>query len=333
MLVTHSRSVQMALMGLALLAALTARPCLADKADDILRMAIKAEGTVSMRARVEICMFREGLQASCHVQRIITGPGNRKRTEVLSPATHAGGLVVSDGQTEWEYRPRLRLVRQSKVPPLAEILRDKLSALDLVRDTLHARYLGTETVAGRKCHVVSLSPPDGQQVRKKIWIDVETHTELRWERYNSQGKVSVRWAVTFVDFTSPPPASLFRFQPPPGCQVKQVPEVKWLDLEVAEQRIRFRAMVPRYIPPGYAFRRDHVAVTEFGSQPALWLQFTNGVDTFSIFQSRKVSPPPARSRRAHYWEAGGFSFLLVGRLPAAEVAKLVSSMGVNLPKH
>lgn len=316
-------------LSLALVAAcIAAAPATAaaNRALQILERSIRADGRVSYTGTAEFRRYEGARVASLHVQRVMYGAGNRQRVEVVAPPEEAGRLIVSNGRVEWVYRPQGRSVQRRELLPPHEIQRHKLGALRLVADTLFPAYLGTETVARRTCHVIAVKPPDGRRTSKKVWIDAEHLIELRWARYDPRGRPLITWTMTEVDFAPTLPANAFEFSPPAGVPVRDMPRAPRMTLAEAERRIGFKAVLPAYLPPGFVLHRDHVGVTEFRGRQALWMQFVNGVDTFSIFQSPSLRAPPAQLHRAMHWEAQGFSFLLVGNLPPAEKEKIRASM-------
>jgi len=301
-------------------------PACAENPFDLLRQAIKADGNVRYEARVEIVSREGGVTGGTVVQRILKDSANRHRTEVIAPPQLVGRLIISDGETEWEFHPRTRLVHQRKMRPLSEVQRLKLEQLDLVSDSLRLTYQGIATVAGRPCDVVSIRPQGDKVTRKQVWIDQKTHIELRWERYDPSGRLTTRWTVTSIDFSPPTPPGAFTFTPPKGVKVWKIPAAERMSLAEAEKRIGFKAVLPSYIPPGYAFHRSDVGITVRGGRSALWLRYLNGVDSFSIFQSQRLKARPGPMPGATYWEAGGYSFLLVGRLSSRERQKIADSV-------
>jgi hypothetical protein len=98
-----------------------------------------------------------------------------------------------------------------------------------------------------------------------------------------------------------------------------------MSLASAERRVGFHAAVPGYLPPGYVLDRGQVGLMRVGARDALWMEFLNGVDSFSLFQARGMGPAPSGLGRAKRWDAGGFSFFLMGELPHEEVQKVKKS--------
>jgi outer membrane lipoprotein-sorting protein len=293
----------------------------------ILKRSVRADGRVSYSAKIEIGIYENGRQTGTRTQKVIKDSGNRRRVESLSD--QGGGVIVSDGRTEWEYRPKRKLVKQRELPVLEDAQRWRLQALDAVARTLNPAYEGTATVAGRQCYVIALKPPDGSRTRKRVWVDCVNHTELKANRYGPEGGILGTWTVTEIQFDPDLDPALFQFSPPEGCRVDKLAKVARGPLGTAEQEIGFKAVVPSRLPVGFAFLRDQASVMHMRSGDALWMQFTNGVDSFSTFQTRQKEGRPGNSGRAISWDARGFSLFLVGqpefRLSSEDLARVKES--------
>lgn len=292
----------------------------ADKALDILRKSIAADGQVAYWAEVEITV--RGKSTRVFRQDVLRASGNKYRIRMTGPGEGAGPLIVSDGRVEWEYRPSEGLVHARDLAPLKDIQRAKLGALQTVQGTLHASYLGQEGVAGRTCHVIAVKPPDGRRLRKKVWVDAGKFVELKGERYDSAGRLETSSVTLQISFQVNPGPGDFEFRPPARTQVRRIGRVPRLPLQTAEKKVGFRAVIPSYLPPGFALDRTQVRVAQLGGQAALWLEFFDGVDTFSIFQCPRLRKAPPQERGATYWEAQGLSFLLIGRLSTEERSRV-----------
>jgi outer membrane lipoprotein-sorting protein len=310
--------------GLALAALLWALPASADRATDILQAAVQAEQSVSYQATVELRVMQGTRVGSRQTMKVASAPGNRHRVEIVGPAPEAGRLIVRDGRTEWEYWPRNGRVVERQLPSAQDVWRQKLGALGKAQADLHAAYVGLGTVAGRKCHVVSVSPPDGKRVRKQVWVDAGTYVELKWERYGGDGRPTATWAVQRIAYGAAP-ASLFSFRPPTQSRVVKVPRAPEMPLAEAERAVGMLAVIPQAMPRGFALDRRRVGVVRFGRTPALWLRFSNGVDSLSLFQSVRLGKTPDRMRQALRWDTGNRTFLLVGRVSPQESQKIKAS--------
>ncbi len=218
---------------------------------EVLQKAIKSDGRVGYLATVQIVTKGDRGAPGIHVQRTVRGPNNCRRIETLAPASMKGRLIVSDGKTRWEFRPQTRVVREEKVQPLDQSHRTQLEQLDLVNYLVKMHYMGQEAVAGRDCHVIGVQPGGSSRVRKKVWVDPDTYSQLKWERYNSQGSLSTQWMVLDIDYSYTPSGSEFRFVPPRGTTVERPVTVERMPLQQAEQTIGFDAVLPSYVPYGF----------------------------------------------------------------------------------
>jgi len=100
-----------------------------------------------------------------------------------------------------------------------------------------------------------------------------------------------------------------------------------MTLREAEAAAGFRAARPTYLPPGYRFLDNQVAVMHQGRRVILWLPFSNAVDTFSLFQRRVGAPaPPSPSGRSLTWTLTGFRFVLVGNLSPEQLRQIRDSV-------
>ena len=133
----------------------------------------------------------------------------------------AGDVVVADGRYVWMYYPSTD-PRQVMRAPLAqggqqvdlhkEFLSDASSRFSVTRT-------GTENVAGRQAHALTLTPRGQSPYRQvRLWVDTQDSLVRRFEISEENGTVrelqlsNLRPNATLA-------ADLFQFTPPPGVQV------------------------------------------------------------------------------------------------------------------
>jgi len=193
--------------------------------------------------------------------------------------------------------------------------------------SLHANYLGDGRVAGRLAHIVELTNPAGRPVCK-LWVDREKFVQLKVQRFSPSGKITYSAYFTTVNYNPEFSPDLFSFTPPQDCHITNVPPaLPRMDIKQAERQAGFSAKLPRYVPDGYQLERSRVAVARMRGRPVLWLSFSNGVERFSLFQSRQgLGMHTGRQRLGECWVAGPFSFALVGSLSVDEVQKIKKSI-------
>jgi negative regulator of sigma E activity len=296
----------------------------AQSAWDILERTIQSEGGVNYRATVEIGVFENGRQVGTRTQRLFKAEGNRKRIESLS-GRGLEGLIVSNGRYEWEYRQASGTVRQRELLPVSEIRRLQQQTLDAVRDTLHPVYEGEARIAGRKCYVVAVKPPTGVRTRKRMWVDASQFTELKSIRYGPAGGIMATWMVKEVKFGARMDPRWFEFVAPQGCRVFRIPVTHRVSLSTAEERAGFNAVLPGWAPEGYVFLREQAAVFQMGPRTVLWLQWSDGVENYSIFESPSSGRKPKEAPGTTVWEAQGRYFVLTGWLGPEDRRKIRES--------
>ena len=232
-----------------------------------------------------------------------------------------------NGQKMWEYFPaRSKVIVRDMADPKHE-LAEKLAALRRSAVNMNLHYEGATTVADRSVYVVQILDPRGQLL-KRVWADVARGVELAAERYDARGNITFSSYFTQISFSPSFPAGAFDFQPPAGVTVEQAPSArKRMTMSAAEQVAGFAGVVPSYLPPGYSFDSDAVSVTQRQGRTVLWLTFSNGVDTFSLFESGiPADLPRQKARRVVVWTKGPYLFALVGKLPDDEVNRVKAGL-------
>ena len=266
----------------------------------------------------QIDIYKDGAKAKSVQQTVLHKRGNKQRISMSG-----GQMVVMNGQRMWEYFPaRSKVIVRDMANPKRD-LADKLAALRRTATNMNLHYEGTTTVAGRSVYVVQIRDPRGQLL-KRVWADTARGAELAAERYDSRGNIKFSSFFTEVNFSPTFPAGAFDFQTPAGVQVEQAPAPrKRMTMADAERAAGFAGVVPSYLPPGYSFDSDAVSVTQRQGRAVLWLTFSNGVDSFSLFESGIPADMPRHvPRKVAVWTKGTYVFALVGRLPDDEVNRI-----------
>lgn len=134
-----------------------------------------------------------------------------------------GDLLIADGRDVWMYYP-------STDP--RQVMRSSLAAggqqVDLQREFLSnatqrydATLNGTETVAGRSAHALTLVPRGPSPYRRiRLWVDVEDALVRRFEIVE-ENESERRLQMSNLRPNADIPDSIFEFTPPPGAQVFQ----------------------------------------------------------------------------------------------------------------
>lgn len=294
---------------------------------EILRQSILSRASVDFSGIRTVVVFDDGEKVLGVQQKIDCDAPANLRIVFLAPDSERGRLCLTIGQEHWAYTPATKRVVHSQLPPPERVIANRLEELAALAGEMRAQYVGVETIAGREAHVIKVYTPRGVPV-KKTWVDAEHAVELKTQRFDSHGQVKSSAYYTSIAFSPSFAPGLFEFEPPAGVTVieAQRPEEN-MTLNEAQERAGFKAVIPGYLPPGYSFHADHVAVIEAGGKPTIWLFFTNGADTFSLFQREASgSPGPIERERSITWQDGGFCFTLMGTLMAEEARKVKNSI-------
>jgi outer membrane lipoprotein-sorting protein len=132
-----------------------------------------------------------------------------------------GNLIVSDGETQWIYRPSGNpgQVFRADVGP-------DTSGQDFYRELLEspgAKYdvtcASTEDVAGRPTHRLCLRPKGSARDRPDVvWIDTAAPV-IRQIHFREENGSERTITLSDVDFDGAPPEGWFAFTPPAGAVV------------------------------------------------------------------------------------------------------------------
>jgi outer membrane lipoprotein carrier protein len=133
----------------------------------------------------------------------------------------AGDRIVADGRHFWMYYPSTDRKQVLRAP-----IKEGFHQADFQREFLAdpgARYVatvtGSETVGGRRTHVLRLVPRRASAYKQvRMWVDAQDFTVRRFEMTEENESVrrvelsNIRRNITLAD-------NLFRFVPPQGTQV------------------------------------------------------------------------------------------------------------------
>jgi outer membrane lipoprotein carrier protein len=133
----------------------------------------------------------------------------------------AGDIMVADGRHFWMYTPsadRTQVIRTRLADGAAQVdLQQQF--LSNPTERFAATLQGSETVAGRATHVLTLVPRGRSQYRQiRIWVDQQDNLVRRFEMTEENESVR-RIELRNLRLNVELPDSLFRFSPPAGTQV------------------------------------------------------------------------------------------------------------------
>jgi outer membrane lipoprotein-sorting protein len=318
---------KMAVLQVALIAAAVTAVHAEPQPLEILRESILSRTTVDFSGTRTVVVFEDGAKVHGVQQRIDCDAPDNLRIVVLAPGDQRGKLCLTAGRDHWEYIPESGRAVHTELPPTEQIVQTRLTELERLAAHMKLDYVGTEPVAGRTAHVVKVYTDAGLPL-KKSWVDTRKRIELKTQRFDSHGRVKSSAYYTSINFSPTFEPGLFSFEPPPGVKVVEASRpASRMPLEDAEQKAGFDAVVPGYLPPGYRFCASRASVIDVKGHATIWLSFSNGADTFSLFERPASGEMEATWHdRSVTWHDGGYRFTLMGALTHEEMEKVKASV-------
>ena len=155
-----------------------------------------------------------------------------RRGRVQLPTESGERTLVSDGETFWSWNSEDRTVRRI---PEGEHERDTANAdpgaaaaeaLAALRPTSEISVEGTSEVAGRAAYDLVLAPASSERTllrEVRVAVDAEHRMPLRLTVL-ATGSPDPAMEIGFTDISfGPQDPELFRFTPPPGAKIEDVP--------------------------------------------------------------------------------------------------------------
>lgn len=280
-------------------------------ANDIVRRAQTANAQVSYRG-TKVARILVGGRAVTSAMEVTHMKPDMTRTAYLSPKVLAGVVVVQRGAAIWRFGPRRKTWEQlhgsGSVPAGA--------AIDVALQNYRVRLIGSQKTIGRDAYVVLAAPKRAGESVLRLWIDKQTYLTLRTQVEKPSGEVASSTSFSTIGVN---PSGISRSAFAVLARPKAAAKVVRLDFRVAK---------PRYLPKGYKY----VGVTtgRVNGRPYAHLQFSNGVNTVSLFQRRSEGNARAPKVPDHLvsvmtWTKHEMLFTLIGDLPRAELAKIANS--------
>ncbi len=278
----------------------------ADQALALLRDVIERGNEVSFKATQTIILWYPTGSSAC-ITNVMHKAPNLTRTEYLPSATATSGyrVVISDGESTWHYEPSLGVVfhmpgtaperaRQQKpgTGP-GTVSAASNSAFSLIERNYTVSLMSTESLAGRRAHVIRLRPVNPGNPSRRIWVDTEYPFILRTEKYRPNGFLSSLSFYNDIEFMPEIADDAFRLQVPPRVAIVTLPGAGSLvSLEDLQKRAGFSVPVPNVVPAGYVLEGGTLTPRE--DVQIAHIRFTDGLNTISLFIVPPVSGATGR---------------------------------------
>lgn len=304
----------------------------------VLEKMLEAEGNVVFTAH-QVTTLAKGPPLTS--EQIVYRAGFKgMRTEYIAPPLLRGEIMADDGHVLAHFMPRAKVVklRPSRLAALRQ--RTAQAAEAFKRGYLKVELVGRDRIAGRTAYVIEVKPArGGGGPARKFWVDADKWAKLKTEDIAPGGTVLSTSYYTRISFVNAIPDEKFRFQPPSGVRTEHMHRrQKLIPIQKARELVRFQILEPDYVPPG--FRLAGAAVIPFRGSHLVGLRYTDGVSSFSLFEtperilSRKflerLHKGPVRPGKGVYsWRRGRLNLTIVGHIPSDQIRKIASSVGTR----
>jgi len=250
-----------------------------------------------------------------------------------APEFLAGMVILDDGSQNLSYIPQRQrlIVTESFFGPS----QTAASAQQLQR--LKANYeivqVGRETFSNRRCLVVEIRPRYPGNPKRKLWLDAATGLELKTERYNARGKLSMTTRFVEIAFPASIPDERVAL-PAPAQTLEKIDRMPVpLELKQCPQMAGFQALMPQYLPRGYTFLG--ASLLRAGKRAIVHLKFSDGMNTISLFErlsgdrrshDRQHGRWPGLQAQIKEWTIGDLKLTLMSDLPEEELERIAGSV-------
>lgn len=281
-------------------------------AASIARRAQAADQHVNYRGTKTACVRLNGTTVSSVIKIVHMKP-DMTRKEYFSPAALAGTIVIQRGPDAWMYSPRDHVWEQARSACMARAHRD----CDYAFDNYEVQLVGSGTVAGREAYVIRAAPKCPGESLHRVWVDKQCYLMLRTQVEAVGG--TVLSSSKFTSITVEPrdiSPTIFAV----AGKAKSDP---------VSPRVDFSLRKPSYLPKGY--KMVGLAKVTVNAHHCAHLQFSNGVNTISLFERRcsdETSAPrmPGKLTTVMTWARDGLLFTLVGDVSRVELKKIAASV-------
>jgi sigma-E factor negative regulatory protein RseB len=234
------------------------------------------------------------------------------RKDFYSPARLAGTVVIQSGPDVWKYAARERY--WEKVPS-AEV-GPKEAGQDAAFGNYEVRLVGSDRVAGRAAYVLKATPKGNAEPRRMLWVDKSCYLVLKTRAETPERKLLSSSEYTSIAIN-------------PGDISPSVFEITGkVKCSATPAHVSFRVLKPSYLPRGY--KMVGVTRTSAAGHPCAHLQFSNGVNSISLFERKccditDAPRVPESFTSIVTWARDGMLLTLIGETGRAELKRIANS--------
>jgi len=262
------------------------------------------------------------------------GPG-RTRMEYVSPPELVGETILIANGRFFHYKPAPENKILEGVSAPEELIARVQEVHRRMREgRIQVKVVGEEQVAGNDCSIVEIRPLRGAAFYLKFWIDKATGVRLKYNNLDASGSVISETYFTKIDYS--PVFTQADFRP---ASLPDVPHEALLPkgrplatVSAAQAQVGYNIREPA-IPEG--FRLHGAWVVDSGNRRSTILRYTDGVNSFTLFQAPGPGRRPAGANAFRIprlrngvaqWGADGTAFILIGNLKPESFRAIVESL-------
>lgn len=309
----------------------------------LLKIAVTADDHVSFSGTVTSLVYG-GNATSATVVRIEHKAPNDWRLWYVAPADAYGRLIISNESVAYQYEPASGKVFSNDWASLAPFA----ATLDIgrIKRNYTVQAADHAGVAGRPARTLSLISNYSHTLVLRMWVDNATGVILRRETYHADGTIATKTEFDNIRFVKDLPNDLFKMTVPVGMTLTPGAEygTATTTMESLTGGLSFKPINPRELPDGFTFEKGSAGAR--GGVQTVQFVYSDGLRSLSLFENPSGRYPsfddPAPKALAvgrqdgKYtsvsgqtlltWNAGGLNFIMVGDLPAKELAHIGASL-------
>lgn len=246
---------------------------------------------------------------------------------VLSPLSKQGETSVDDGRTWITFYPDRRTLVIQDSPIKRGVIGDPAMRFELLKRNYRVRTDGNETVAGRPCRIVRISPVAPELFTRRYWIDEEKSVLLRVEWRSPEGVSQIVSDTISIEYPASFPQDAFQIKvagEPRRIEV-QAPQ-RMSSIDELERRVGFTIRQPIQLPFGFVMTGADAVIANNRAMAAL--RYTDGATNLTIYQAQAnpKNPPWRPSQMRGDFELEGLLIAVEGDIPIAGRTSVIAAL-------
>jgi len=216
-----------------------------------------------------------------------------------APSTHSVKRLIPSERAGSQRRNRRAAGGPPPMMPMGQLPFNRRLAEKDMLELLIKNYdvhvtASEDKVAGYKTDLLTITPRVKGRPSMRIWAARDNHIILRSEDIDPDGNVRNMSVYTQISFKSKEvQTKLDELGSPPKAPEDPGRSIESLSLTEAQKKVNYPLVTPAFLPKG--FQLDRVLFLKFLPKPSVHLIYTDGLASFSLFESKKAdaqAPPP-----------------------------------------